>query len=179
MAKKRRFVAYRRLERPYTRKSKFRRLNFVRATPVSRVVRYNMGDQKSNFAMKFYLVVDADLQIRHNAIESSRLTCNRLLERTLGKKGYYLKIRVYPHHLLRENPLASGAGADRMSTGMKKSFGKVIGLAARLKKGQPLFELNVPKNQHKTAREALRRASMKLPCSCKILEESELLAKYQ
>ena len=54
-----------------------------------------------------------------------------------------MMIRIYPHHIMRENPLATGAGADRMSTGMKKSFGKTIGVAARVHKGQTLVTVNV------------------------------------
>ena len=109
------------------------------------------------------------LQIRHNAIESARLSANRLLEKNLGKQGFCLRIRIYPHHILRENPLASGAGADRMSTGMKKSFGKPIGIAAQVHKGQVLFEASVDKEHFETAKMALKRASYKLPCSCMIV----------
>ena len=47
--------------------------------------------------------------------------------------GYFFQLRIYPHHILRENPLAAGAGADRMSTGMKCAFGKPISVAARVK----------------------------------------------
>ena len=79
---------------------------------------------------------------------------------------YHLKINIYPHHILRENPLAAGAGADRMSTGMKMSFGKPIGLAAQVKKGQTLLSVNVDKENLEVAKQALKKASHKLPCSC-------------
>ena len=49
MARVRKFVAYRSVERPYTRKSKYRKKNFVRAAPVSKVVRYNMGNINKKF----------------------------------------------------------------------------------------------------------------------------------
>ncbi len=65
------------------------------------------------------------------------------------KTDYKFKIKVYPHHHIRENPLASGAGADRMSTGMKKSFGKVIGLAARVKEGQEVMEVHTKPEYYK------------------------------
>jgi len=169
MAKLRKFCAYRRLERPYTRISKYRNQSFVRAKPANKIVRYNMGDPKKEFELKLLLVSKSELNIRHNALESARLITNRLLESSLGKGNFYFHIKLYPHHILRENPLASGAGADRMSTGMKKSFGKSIGRAARVKKGQVIFELNVNKAHFKTAREALRRAYTKLPGSCSIL----------
>jgi large subunit ribosomal protein L10e len=168
MAKLRRAVAYRRIERPYTRKSKYRSKQYVRATPNNKIVKYEMGNLTKKFDYKVLIKANADIQIRHNALESGRLTSNRLLEKVCGKQGYNLKLRVYPHHILRENPLAAGAGADRMSTGMKKSFGKSIGLAAQLSKGQALFEASVDESFLETAKKAMNRVKHKMPCSCKL-----------
>lgn len=169
MAKVRRANAYRQLERPYTRTSKFRAKSFIRAVPQRKVVRYCMGDLKRHdFPYRLYLRANDDLQIRHNAIESARMTSNRLLEKVIGKTGYKMIIRIFPHHILRENPLASGAGADRMSTGMKMSFGKPIGSAARVRVGQILFEIQTEKAHIETAKKALTRAKNKFPCSCTI-----------
>jgi len=168
MAKLRKGCAYRNVDRPYTRKSKYKKLSYVRATPSSKVVRYESGNSQKEFPAAANLISKDALQIRHNAIESARLSANRYLERNLGKQGYCLKIRIFPHHILRENPLASGAGADRMSTGMKKSFGKSIGIAAQVKKGQVIFEADVDDANIVTAKEALKRASYKLPCSCSV-----------
>ena len=163
MAKLRKFCAYRRLERPYTRTSRYRKKSFIRVRPHSKIVKYNMGDSKKKFDVTFNLLSKADLQIRHNAIESARLTCNRYLERNLGKGGYYFEIRAFPHHILRENPLASGAGADRMSTGMKMSFGKPVGVAAQMRIGSPVLSVSVSKNKMAAGREAVKKASKKLP----------------
>ncbi len=168
MAKLIRAVAWRKLERPYTRKSKYRALNFVRATPNSKIVKYEMGDPNAYFEKTLYLKSKEDIQIRHNALESGRLTCLRLLEKRLGKKGFFFKIRPYPHHVLRNNPLASGAGADRMSTGMKMSFGKPVGIAARIKKGQIIYEVRVPNDQLQTALLGLNRSRTKFPCGATI-----------
>jgi len=167
MARLRKGVSYRKLERPYTRKSKYKKLNFVRASPHMGIVRFDMGDSKKKYYYQLDLLAGADLQIRHNSIESARLTSIRLLEATLGKTGFYLKVRIYPHHVLRENPLAAGAGADRMSTGMQKSFGKPIGVAARVFRGQPIFTLLVEKPHLETAKLAMKRAATKVPCSCR------------
>ena len=169
MAKLRKFVSYRRLERPYTRKSKFREKSFIKANPHSKVVRFDMGNLTKTFQCRLDLVAKDAMQIRHNAIESARQSSNRFLESKLGKSGYHMKIKIFPHHILRENPLASGAGADRMSTGMKMSFGKPIGSAARVKEGQTLISLSVDKSGLETAKAALLRASHKMPCSCRIV----------
>jgi len=163
MAKLRKFIAYRRLERPYTRVSKFREKAYIRITPHVKIAKFDMGNLKKRFDYYLSLVSKTDLQIRDNALDSARQTCNRLLEKTLTTTGYNLKIRIYPHHILRENPLASGAGADRMSTGMAHSFGKPIGLAARVRKGQEIITVGVSKEGIETATKALNKARKKLP----------------
>ena len=165
MAKLRRAIAWRRIERPYTRKSKYREKTFIRAAPTNKVVRFDMGDPKADYDYTVNLVSKSAIQIRHNAIESARMTTNRTLEKELGKIGFYFKIRVYPHHILRENPIAAGAGADRFSTGMQKAFGKPVGLAAQIKKGQTVFSVSVNKGSLTLAKDALRKAKNKFPCS--------------
>ncbi|MBW3002315.1 50S ribosomal protein L16 [Candidatus Woesearchaeota archaeon] len=170
MARLRKAVAYRRLERPYTRYSKYKKMRFVRARPVCRVVRFDMGNAQKEFETSLHLVCRSDIQIRDNALEAARQTSNRALEKVLGKTGYHLKVRVYPHHVLRENPLAAGAGADRMSTGMAHSFGKVIGIAARIKKGQTIMSLRINKKDLELGRKALTKASRKFPCQFTILQ---------
>lgn len=171
MARIRKFVAYRRLERPYTRHSKYNKKSYVRARPVCRVVRFDMGLQnKPGYFYELRLIATSELQIRDNSLESARQAAVRTLERKIGKKGFFMRIKVYPHHILRENPLASGAGADRMSTGMKKSFGKAIGRAARVRAGQDIILVQVEKPHLQHAKTALKRASHKLPLSYQIVE---------
>ena len=169
MARIRKFKAYQNLERPYTRISKFTKKNFVRGgRPNMKIIKFDMGNTKGKFDSIVKLNSKKSMNIRHNALESARMTSNRLLEKTL-LKAYHMKIKVYPFHVLRENPLAAGAGADRMSTGMKKSFGKVIGCAARVREGQTLIEVRVNKDDVKVAKEALKRAAKKFPCGCKVV----------
>jgi large subunit ribosomal protein L10e len=157
MAKLRKASAYRKIERPYTRKSKYRAKSYVRASPNCKVVKFVMGNAKKTFPHKLHLVSKEDIQLRHNSLESARLACLRILEKNLGKAGFFFQFRVYPHHILRENPLASGAGADRMSTGMKCSFGKAIGVAAQVKEGKEIFSVHVEKEQYCTKSIKIRR----------------------
>ncbi len=169
MARIRKFAAYHTIERPYTRVSKFTKKNFVRGGfPNMKIVKFDMGNPNGKFDSVVKLNTTVMTNVRHNALESARMTSNRILEKQLGK-AYHLKVKVYPFHVLRENPLAAGAGADRMSTGMKKSFGKAIGCAAIVKKGQTLIEVRVNKENIKLAKEAMSRAAKKFPCSCKIV----------
>jgi large subunit ribosomal protein L10e len=124
-----------------------------------------MGNDMKEFQYTLELVSKVSVQVRDAAIESARMSSNRILENTLGKSNYKYKIMIFPHHVLRENPLAAGAGADRMSTGMAHAFGKIVGIAAQVKKGKIIAQLKVNKEHVEIARDALRRASSKLPCS--------------
>lgn len=168
MAKIRKGVSYRKLERPNTRISKFKDKSFVRITPSIKIIRFDMGDVNRNFDYQLSLVPKDSIQIRQEAMESARQASVRLLERNLGKMGFHLKIRKFPFHILRENPLAAGAGADRMSTGMQKSFGKPIGVACQVFKGEKLFSVSVDKQNIEAAKTALRNAASKMPCSFSI-----------
>lgn len=164
MAKKRKFCAYRRLERPYTRRSKFRSKSFVRATPQTKIVRFDMGNKsKKDWDFTVDLISKGDLNIRDNAVESSRQLINKFFETKLGTENYHFRIKAYPHHMLRENPLASGAGADRMSTGMKMSFGKVVGIAARVNRGKAIFSVHCNKENVAKVTEGMAKANSKLP----------------
>jgi large subunit ribosomal protein L10e len=133
-----------------------------------RVVNFDIGNLRRAFPFTLHLISKKQVQIRDNAIESGRAQSNRVLEGALGKNGFHMKIRMHPHHILRENPLAAGAGADRMSTGMKASFGKVIGNACQVKQGKILVSVSVRKSGLEIAREALRKYSSKLPTTCTV-----------
>ena len=140
-------------------------------SPNIRVVAFETGSPKKSFKYTLRLISKDDLQIRDNALESARQTSNRLLEKGIGLGAYHLKLKPYPHHVLRENPIAAGAGADRFSTGMQKSFGKPIGVAAQIRKGQTIFKISVNKANLEIANTALTRASKKLPGSSTIQVE--------
>lgn len=175
MARLRKFVCYRHLKRAYTRFSKYKALCYIRARPANRISRFTTGTQ-GNFSSQVHLIPKTNLQIRDNALEAARQTSNRLMD-TLGKAAYFFQVRVFPHHILRENPLASGAGADRLSTGMAHNYGKPIGIAAQVKKGQPMFTVHVNKEHISIARHAMKKASYKLPCTCSIIVVDNKLGK--
>jgi len=164
----RKFKCYRNVTRAYTRKSKYKTKGYVKAMPNSRLVRFNMGDVHKAFQYKVDLVSKDKVQVRDNALESARQVSNRRLENSLGKNNYCFKVMVYPHHALRENKMLVGAGADRMQTGMQKAFGKVIGIAARLKEGQNIFTAYVNKEGLEVAKEAFKKANHRLPARCAI-----------
>ncbi|MBI5881259.1 ribosomal protein L16, partial [archaeon] len=88
MARLRKFAAYRTIERPYTRISKYRAKSYVRARPHCRIVRYDMGDLSKTFDTIIVLKSKSNLQIRDAAIEAARQTSNRLLQKRIGKNGW-------------------------------------------------------------------------------------------
>lgn len=165
MAKLRKWIAYRTLERPYTRFSKFRKKGFVKSRPGKKIIKFDMGNLEKGpdaFPIKLRLISKDSAQVRANSIEAARIAVLRRIEGKYGRNGFYFRIKAYPHHVIRENPLAAGAGADRLSTGMKHSFGKTIGTAARMTKGSTIFELYLPEGAEARGRDALRVGSSKL-----------------
>ncbi|MFO7872351.1 MAG: 50S ribosomal protein L16 [Candidatus Undinarchaeales archaeon] len=152
--------------RAYTRQSEKKpRKSYVKGVPGAKIHQFEAGDRKRKFELEFSLIAEKDVQIKHNALEAARVAANK----KLVKSGipYFLKIRVYPHHVLRENPLATGAGADRFQEGMTRAFGKPIGTAARVDKHQKIMSIRMDSGNERIAKDALRRARMKFPVSCR------------
>ncbi len=171
MARLRKGVCYRRIERPYTRVSKYRELSYVKSKPHLKITKFEMGNPNGKFDVQFDLISKSDLQVRQEAIEAARKVIVKILDRKVGNYNYFFRIRKYPHHVLRENPLATGAGADRLSTGMSLAFGKPIGIAAQVFKNEPIFTIKVSKEFRDIVRSALRSAKSKLPNQWSITEK--------
>ncbi len=145
------------------------RRRFMGGVPGSKIALFDMGNLSKDFPISLSLIAKEACQIRHNALEAARIFANRYLVKEVGRNNFYLKIRPYPHHVLRENKIASGAGADRVSSGMRHAFGKPVGTAARVKIGQKLLSVGVEEQYVDDAKEALRRASYKFPTPCRIV----------
>lgn len=147
----------------------YTRREYMGGVPLSRIAQFDMGNTKGDFPISISLISKENCQIRHLALEAARIAANRLMVKKAGSLGYHLKILIFPHIVLRENKQATGAGADRVSQGMRKSFGKAVGTAARVRQGQQLITIHTSKAFFQNAKQALRRASMKLPTPCYII----------
>lgn len=80
-----------------------------------------------------------------------------------------MELKAHPHHILRNNKTAAGAGADRLSTGMKQSFGIVEGRAAIVNPGRPLFFVATDSEAAiRIVRELFEMIKSKLPGKCAI-----------
>jgi len=155
--------------RPFTRKSKVRTKSYIKTVPNSKIVKFKMGNLKGYDQKKFPIVIEVvgkeNVQIRDNAIEAVRQFLNRFLTEKLGLNDFYLEAKLYPHHILRENKMLTGAGADRMQTGMSQSFGKTMGRAAFVRPNQVIFIIAVKTDKAEIeARELIRSAKSRLPC---------------
>ena len=146
----------------------YTRREYMGGVPLSRITQFVLGNKNQKFNLTFSLTADERCQIRHTALESARIAANRALEKKIGIQDYRLIVRLYPHHVLRENKQATGAGADRVSMGMRAAFGKAVGTAARVKPNQTIMIVETNEKNIDFVKEALKKASSKLPTSCTI-----------
>jgi len=157
-----------RYARPYTRVSKKRGKSYIKTVPNAKIVKFKMGDIKGfdngEYPIQIHVLSKENCQLRDNGIEAVRQYFNRFLQLKVGKE-FYLEVKVHPHHILRENKMLTGAGADRMQTGMSRAFGKTMGRAALVNVGQTLYILGVktPKGEIE-ARKLIRSAKARLTC---------------
>lgn len=159
--------------RPYTRKSTKRTKAYIKAIPHNKIVKFNMGNAKDfntnghNFAVT--LVSEEKIQIRDNSLEACRMAINKFMDKA-APGDYYFIVKPFPHHILRENKIAAGAGADRLSSGMRHSFGVTTGRAALVPAGKEMFLVSC-KNEKaaQAAKLALGKIKSKIPCRSRIV----------
>ena len=144
-------------------KKAYTRREYMGGVPGSKIVQFEMGNLSQEFPTEVDLIVEEACQIRHSALEAARITTNRRLMKDVGRSNFHFKVRVFPHHVLRENKQATGAGADRVSEGMRLSFGKAVGTAARVSPGQKLLTVYSTPNYLEKIKDALHHAGYKLP----------------
>ena len=138
------------------------RKSYVKAMPHNALQVTAMGDPNKYYDRRVDLVAIEDVQARDNALEACRQAANKYLERELSG-NYFLFIRIFPHHIIREVKMIFGAGADRLQKGMKHAWGKPSDRAARIYKGTIIFSIYIKKENLHHALEACRRAKSKLP----------------
>jgi len=159
--------------RPYTRKAKTQKKSYIKQIPHNKIVKYNMGNVQAHNQGKFKnqlrLISTEKVQIRDNSLESCRQLLNKSLDKKIPGK-FYFEVRIYPHHILRNNKTAAGAGADRLSTGMSHSFGATEGRAAIVNPMKDIFLVSLENEVDvKFAREVMSMVKAKLPCKTKII----------
>ena len=107
---------------------------------------------------EFGLVATEPCWIRSNQIEAARVALTRYI-----KRGGQVWIKIFPDKPITAKPLGVRMGSGKVA---------VEYWVAVVKPGRVMFEISgVPEE---TAREALRLASHKLPCNCKIVTKADL-----
>jgi len=159
--------------RPFQyKRSSNRRREFGRGGSQSKIVRYWGGNKDiawEDWDLVVGLIVDKQVQISSNALEAIRITINSALQKTVGRNNFRLRVRPKPFQKYRENRMLAFAGADRVQSGMRNSFGRSTGVCARVRAGQVVTEVGTSLKNLPLVRDRLRVASMKIPCSCQIV----------
>jgi len=166
---------YREIDKPsYTRRE------YITGIPGSKIAQHKMGNietEPDDYPIQISLITEEEVQLRHGSLEASRLSANRHLLKELGQENYKMILRKFPHQVIRENKQATGAGADRVSDGMRQSFGKIVGTAARMGAGERIFTAWCQPEDADVVKDAMRRAYNKIspPCRVKVERGEELL----
>ena len=135
---------------------------FAPGTPNPKVARFTTGKFSADYDYKIQLVATTRLQIRSNALEAARVAASKKLA-SIGEEAFYLRVVSYPFVVMRENKMIATAGADRLQEGMRKAFGKPIGVAARVDIGSVILDILVKAENLEKAKMALKAATTKLP----------------
>ena len=161
----------------YARGQPTTRKEYMGGIPTSRISQFDMGNKTEDFPIQVSLIANEQCQMRHNSLEAARISANRVMEKDAGSANYRLRIRVYPHNVLRENKQATGAGADRVSQGMRAAYGKIVSTAAHVDANQVIMTVDTTTQFFVSAKNALRRAGMKLstPCSVSVEKGAKLV----
>jgi len=153
--------AWARISRKKPRKS------YVKGAPHPKVRQYNMGVDK-RYDLEVTLVAEKPVQLRDNALEAARQAANKFLEKRVFQ-NYFLQVTKYPHLVLREHSALGVAGADRISKGMKRAFGRPKGRLVRLQPGEVVFTARIYAKDLSLLKEGLKRAARKLGAGFKIV----------
>ncbi len=137
------------------------RKNYVRALPHTSLLVFRMGVDSNSYDMEATLDTEIPIQLRSNSIEAARMVANKYLESNIPNM-YYFVVKSYPHNVIREHKMATGAGADRISQGMSLAFGTPVSVAARLRARQSVFMIRSNSENAAIVKHALKRAMSKL-----------------
>lgn len=159
----------RHIERPWTRVSaKVPRKSYVVGVPQLKLHMFEMGTRTGSFDTTLYLIARKSVQIRDQSLEAARVVGHKFLETKLGTLNYFFKILLYPHQVIREKPIATGAGADRYSRGMAQAFGKPVTRAVQTREGERIMVLRINRKNLEIGKQALKKVGLKISTPARI-----------
>ncbi len=109
------------------------------------------------------------VQISHYALEAVRTSINRNLQKKLTRDQFHIRIRPHPHQIYRENKMMAFAGADRLQSGMRGSFGRCIGTCARVRANQTIVEIFCDLKHKDIVLKALKISTYKIGSKCRLV----------
>lgn len=149
----------------YIKNKPYPKSRFCRGVPDSKITKYDSGNRKANveeFPLCMNLISLEREQVSAEALEAARIALNKYLTTVLDRDSFHFRVMVHTHHVVRINKMLSCAGADRLQTGMRGSFGKPYGRTARVDIGQVLISVRSKDGTEEKVREGLRRAKHKI-----------------
>ena len=135
---------------------------YIPGAPNPKIARYTTGKYRTDYDFTLKLVSDGRVQIRSNALEAARVAASKKVA-ALTEEQFCLKVVPAVSLVLTENKMIATAGADRLQEGMRKAYGKPVGLAARVDHGTVILTLGVMKENLDKAKMAMWAAGTKLP----------------
>ena len=150
----------------YLSKKAYHKSRFCKSVPDLKIKIWDSGRRKAevlDFPACINLVSHARENISEQALDAARIAAHHYMVKTAGRDNFHLRVNVYPFHVLRINKMLSCAGADRLQTGMRQSFGKPEGRVARIFFDQVVMSIRTKKGNEAAAVEALRRSKHKFP----------------
>jgi len=144
----------------YTRKE------YVHGAPGPKITIFEMGYPKEEYDREVILQASEAGSLSDRSLEALRVHVNRALSEKLSK--YHYKIKLYPHSIVRGKKWLAFAGADRISSGMRKAFGKPSGRAVKVRRNQTIAVVRVDKSDVNYVRGILESVVPKLATTCRI-----------
>ena len=72
----------------YVRGKPSTRREYMGGVPASRITQFVLGNKTGEFPLQISLSAIEKCQVRHNALESARITVNRALEKKIGSANF-------------------------------------------------------------------------------------------
>ncbi len=147
----------------------YTRHKYIHSIPQPKIKVFNIGDKKGEYSHITSFKASSPIEINSDSLEAARVTANKVLEKS--GKPYFLRVILYPHEIKREHKFMGFAGADRLSQGMSRSFGRPTNRALRISAEQNLISVCTKKEDVDLAKTALKRAGKKIPVAHTIVVE--------
>lgn len=142
--------------KPYTRHE------YAKSIPESQLRILSYGNENRKYERKMSLISSQKGMILSRCLEACRTAVNGFLQKNMKESPYFWRFRTFPHHIVRERRFLGVAGADRIQSGMRKSFGNPVDRGAIINLNQPILEIWVNAEDLETAKKAVRRGKLKI-----------------